>query len=148
MLPSKPERAVAAMFWASIHFQLGDGATIAFWMDAWLPDGAICATAPSLFRAVGSHRRAHSVRDALHNRQWTRDITGALTASVLIEYVHLWDKVDGIVLTPGTPDRLIWRWSADGVYSSSSAYRAFFAGSTSLLGARQVWRASVPPPPK
>jgi len=43
------------------------------------------------------------------------------------------------------PDRFVWRWSPDGVYSSSSAYKAFFHGLTLLPGARQLWRASVPP---
>jgi hypothetical protein len=34
---------------------------------------------------------------------------------------------------------------ADGEYTSSSAYRAFFNGRTSLTGAREVWRMSIPP---
>ena len=39
----------------------------------------------------------------------------------------------------------MWRWSPDAVYSSSSAYKAFFHGLTLLPGARRLWRASVPP---
>jgi hypothetical protein len=84
------------------------------------------------------------VWDALANRQWARDISGAPTAAVWIEYVQLWDKVDGIQFQPHTPDRLVWKWTASGEYSSSSAYRAFFARTTSLLGAKEVWKASAP----
>lgn len=44
-------------------------------------------------------------------------------------------------------DRFIYRWSADGMYtaSSSSSYRAFFYGMTSLRGARELWQARAPP---
>lgn len=43
------------------------------------------------------------------------------------------------------PDRFVWKWIADGVYTTSSAYRAFFIGSAALPGARLVWRAATPP---
>lgn len=145
LLPPNTEHTIDAMFKASVTFLVGDGAKIRFWTDAWLLDGAICSFAPSLFRAIGPRRRHRSVRDALHDRQWTKDITRALTAAVLVEYIHLWEVVDGYLLAPGTPDQLVWKWTADGEYSSSSAYRAFFNGSTSMLGAREVWQASVPP---
>ena len=51
----------------------------------------------------------------------------------------------GDTLDPLQSDRFVWRWSADGTYSASSAYRAFFAGSTALLGARELWKARPPP---
>ena len=41
-------------------------------------------------------------------------------------------------------DRFVWRWTADGVYSASTAYRAFFVGMSSMLGARELWKASAP----
>ena len=43
------------------------------------------------------------------------------------------------------PDRFVWKWTADGSYTASSAYRSFFLGMTSMAGAKQVWRATVPP---
>jgi hypothetical protein len=33
----------------------------------------------------------------------------------------------------------VWRWYSSGSYSVSSTYRAFFAGSTKLLGAKELW---------
>lgn len=88
-LPSRPERAVATMFSTSVSVQVGDGTTVRFWTDSWLPNGAICDFAPNLFRAIGRHRRNRTVREALLNHQWARDITGAPTAQVLCEYVQL-----------------------------------------------------------
>jgi len=42
-------------------------------------------------------------------------------------------------------DRFVWKWSSDGKYSASSAYRAFFVGATSLLGAKELWKVKAPP---
>jgi hypothetical protein len=124
---------------------VGDGALARFLTDAWLSGDAVCCFAPSLFRAVGSRRRNRSVKDALNNRQWARDITSASTAAVLCEYVQLCDMVDDIQLQPHVPDRFIWKWTANGKYTASSACQAFFVGMTLLVGAMDVWRASVPP---
>jgi hypothetical protein len=107
LLPSKTKHAIDLMFRASVTVQVDDGAIARFWTDAWLPDGAICSFAMNLFHAVGCCRRRRFVREALANRQWARDITGAPTAAVLIVYVQLWDKVDGVQLQPNTSDRLI-----------------------------------------
>jgi len=145
LLPSKPERKVDHMFGASVSVQVGDGAWARFWTDSWLPNGPICRSAPILFRAVACRRRNRTVKDALDGRQWTREITGAPTAAVLCEYIHLWDTLETFQLSPHTSDRFIWKWTASGTYTASSAYRAFFIGMTSLPGAKFVWRAAVPP---
>jgi hypothetical protein len=133
------------MFRASVTVHVGDGATARFWTDAWLPDGAICNFASNLFRAVESRRKKRTVKDALTNRQWARDITGAPTAAVLCEYVDLWDKLEGIPLQPQSFDRFIWKCTANGEYTASSAYTAFFIGMSSLVGAKHVCRAAVSP---
>lgn len=77
-----------------------------------------------------------TVKDALYQRRWVRHITGARTAPVLYEYVLLWDKLESVQLRPLVGDRFIWRWTPDGTYSASSAYRSFFLGMSSLLGAK------------
>jgi len=46
---------------------------------------------------------------------------------------------------PHSSNRFIWKWTANGNYTASLAYRAFFTGMTSLIGAKHVWRAAVPP---
>lgn len=68
---------------------------------------------PDLFNAISHRPRNQTVWEALDNRQGVRDITGAPTAVVLVEYVQLWDTLGTFHLLPGTPDRFIWRWTAD-----------------------------------
>lgn len=50
-----------------------------------------------------------------------------------------------VVLDPLQADPFVWKWSADGKYSASSIYRAFFASYTSLLGATELWKTKAPP---
>ncbi|KAG0545813.1 hypothetical protein BDA96_02G394400 [Sorghum bicolor] len=134
-LPCRPDAATIAMFRASVQVELGSGDLARFWTDSWLPCGSLCLATPDLFSAVGRRRRSHSVREALLDRRWTRDITGATTAAVIADYLMLWDVLQGVQLQPGIDDRFIWRWSADGTYDAASAYRAFFHGTTGLAGA-------------
>jgi hypothetical protein len=89
LLPSTPERKISSMFSSSVTVQVGDGASTRFWIDVWLPDGAIPTFAPNPFKTVGRRRLGRSVKDALTDRRWVRDITGAPTAPVLYEYVQL-----------------------------------------------------------
>ena len=105
------------MFTASVAVQLGDGTSA----DTWLPAGSISTFAANLFKAIGRKRRSRAVKDALSNRRWVRDITGAHTAPVLCEYVDLWEKLENIQLRPMESDRFAWRWTPDGKYSASSA---------------------------
>jgi hypothetical protein len=97
------------MFQASITVTIGDGHSAKFWTDPWLPDGPICRFAPHLFNAIPKRRRGKSVRDAITNRSWVRDIRGALVAHVFCDYVLVWHKVDGVLFDDLTSDRFIWR---------------------------------------
>lgn len=144
-LPHKPEKLISAMFNCSVRVELGDGTSARFWTDPWLPDGRIAAFAPHLFRAVGRRFHCMSVKEALSGRRWVRHITGPYTAPVLCDYVELWAKLEDIQLQPLVSDRFVWRWTNDGSYSAASAYRSFFVGMSSMLGAKQVWQASAPP---
>lgn len=64
---------------------------------------------------------------------------------MLYEYVDLWEKLEGVQLQPLVCDRFIWRWTLDGTYSASSVYRSFFLVMSSLLGAKELWKASALP---
>jgi hypothetical protein len=63
---------------------------------------------------------------------------------VLCDYVLVWHKVDGVLFDDLTSDRFIWKWAADGSYSASSAYWAFFVGMMTLRGASELWAARAP----
>jgi len=102
-------------------------------------------SAPALFAAVQTAGRRRTVAQALHQRAWARDISGALTVQVLLEYLRVWALTVDTQLTPEVADKICWRWSSDGTYSSASAYAAMFVGSTRPLGARQLWKTRAPP---
>jgi hypothetical protein len=85
------------------------------------------------------------LRDALLNNRWTTDIIGAPTTQVLCDFLRVWNVLQGVVLQPMLADRFVWRWSSDGNFSVSSTYRAFFVGSTRMLGAKELWRTKAPP---
>lgn len=135
-LPSKPERAVQAFFKVAVHVEVGNGAEALFWTDRWIDGRSISHIAPCLLVAVPARRRRRTVASALTNNAWVSDIQGAQTVQVIVEY---------LVLIPEVKDKFIWRFGSDGVYSASSACKAMFVGSTHLRGAKQLWKASVPP---
>ena len=93
------------MFQSSVTVAVGDGRSAQFWTDSWLPDEPICRLAQHLLAAIGRHRRHKTVREALTNRSWVRDIQGAPTVVVLYDYVVIWEKVAGVVLDDLTSGR-------------------------------------------
>jgi hypothetical protein len=61
-----------------------------------------------------------------------------------VEFFIRWQFFVVVQLSPDREDVLLWSWSADGVYSSKSAYRAFFVGRSRAITAAQVWRSRAP----
>jgi hypothetical protein len=100
---------------------------------------------PPLYSAVSRAGKKRMLKDALLNNRWARDIAGAPTTQVLCDYLRVWRLLHSVTLSPLQPDRFVWKWSSSGSYSVSSTYRALFAGSTSLLGARELWSTKAPP---
>jgi hypothetical protein len=82
--------------------------------------------------------------------QWSFVITSVqstwlfLSVQVLVEYLQLWNLIDSIKLQDDTSDRHTRRLSKHGIYSSKSAYDAFFAGSITFAPWRRVWKAWAP----
>jgi hypothetical protein len=53
--------------------------------------------------------------------------------------------LEAVVLRQHAKDRFYWRFSSDGIYSASSAYKAMFVGSSTLRSAKELWKTSAPP---
>lgn len=101
--------------------------------------------APCLYRAVGPRiRKQRTVAQALNGDQWARDIRGALTVQVIMEYLQVWDLTRGIQLDGNARDVLRWKWTSDKIFSTSSAYQAFFIGQQAILGAKLLHKARAP----
>ena len=63
------------------------------------------------------------------------------TSAQFLEFVQLWICLYEVLLDPITPDTITWLWTADGKYSSISAYMAQFHGSHSTFDAEKIWKA-------
>lgn len=87
-LPAKAKKCMTAMFNASVSIRLGDGNYALFWSDRWL-QAPLSSLAPSLFAAISRTGRRRTVKDALFQRCWVRDIRGVLTVQVLLEYIRV-----------------------------------------------------------
>jgi hypothetical protein len=89
------------------------------------------------------------VREAMVNRSWVRDIRGALTVQVILEYLTVWAKLENVTLGVRL-DQVIWRWTRDGRFSTASAYKLFFSGQFPIPGAKAIrtggrYRCATPP---
>lgn len=129
----------------SMTVAIGDGASARLWTDSWAPVGPLRRFTPQLFATISRVGKKRTVREGVLQHRWARDIVGAPTVQVLCQYLRVWSIIRDLVLHPLQEDRFVWRWTPDGKYSASSAYRAYFAGSASLLGAKELWQTKAPP---
>nr|AAL79728.1 hypothetical protein [Oryza sativa Japonica Group] len=131
---------------ASTVCVLGNGESILFWEDIWLEGSSIRCIAPAVWAAVPARlRRRRTVAEALQDRRWIRDCTGALGLQAILEYLQLWSILRSSVRLSDHPDSFIWKWEASGVYSSRSAYRALFLGRVPFQS-EPIWKTFAPPP--
>jgi hypothetical protein len=76
-----------------------------------------------IFHALFQHskRKNRSVKDALHNENWTRDIMHAMTPELLAQYAMLWVLGDAIPLNSedAAEDEIIWWRTTNDEYSDA-----------------------------
>ncbi|WVZ57988.1 hypothetical protein U9M48_008310, partial [Paspalum notatum var. saurae] len=77
-------------------------------------------------------KRQRTVAQALNNRRWVADIQGALTL------------VDDLSLQQSTSDQHTWKLTNSGLYTSKSAYNAFFLGSVKFAPWKRIWKSWAP----
>ena len=82
--------------------------------------------------------------DQVNTIAWVRDITGALTVQVIIEYLQIWNLVENQAIIDLAEDRFIWKWTADHCFTTASAYRAFFIGQHPIPGAKLLRKTKAP----
>ena len=64
------------------------------------------------------------------------------TIEEMASFVKLWDLVQQVQLT-NEPDKIYWRWPADGNYNAKSAYNVQFTGAFSNFSANSIWKAEA-----
>jgi hypothetical protein len=132
-------------FAVSTTMVTGNGESALFWEDRWLDGKAMKEVAPEVYALVPKRRRkARTVRQALMDRTWIADIVGAPSALALWQYVQLWIRLRDTQLS-ADPDRMVWRWTTDGQYSSSSCYDALFQGAIVAGFWKLNWKSWAPP---
>lgn len=140
-LPISASKDVKAFFEMSTYTIIGNGHSTAFWTGRWLQGQAIKDLAPTLIGFVSRRNIADTtVASGLLNQAWVRQITGGIIVPATYEYLQVWDMVSQIQLND-IDDRLVWRWIADGNYTSKLAYRALLVASHLIPGCKRVWKA-------
>ncbi|KAI4984189.1 hypothetical protein ZWY2020_046561 [Hordeum vulgare] len=109
--------------------QIGDGMTTLFWEDRWLFGLSIRKHAPSLYMCIPKHRRkSRTMAEGIAGNAWVRDIHGTLGHQEIGQYLQLWLLVSRTTLS-SEPDKLSWKWTISGSYTTRSCYLATFHGS-------------------
>jgi hypothetical protein len=124
------------LFRASAVVSVGNGRRAQFWESSWLEGQVPRDIAPNLYKLAW--RKQQSVRDDLHDNNWTRGIWRMTTVIEMAELVHLWGLVENIVLNE-QEDTIRLRWTTNGCYSAKSAYRAQFHGSYCSFDNKAIW---------
>jgi len=83
---------------ASITVAVGDDASVRMWTNCWASVGPLHRFAPSLFAATSRAGRKRTLREAVLDNQWARDVSGALTVQVLREYLEVWEILRSVQL--------------------------------------------------
>lgn len=116
-----------------------------FWSDRWIQGRCIQERAPFQFNAVGPRIvKCKTVAQGLENNKWVRDISGALTVQVILDFFLVWDATRAVQLRPDSPDKFLWKWTSDQCFSTASAYRAFFIGQYEVPGAKCLKKTHAP----
>ena len=63
--------------------------------------------------------------------------------NVIVEYLDLWSTLQNVILND-QPDRTVWRWTPDGLYTAKSAYAMLHAGSAEFRGHGLIWKTWAP----
>jgi len=93
---------------------------------------------PDLFKLAW--RKNKRVQEELVNLNWTRGLWKMQTIEEMANFVKLWDLVHDVQLS-NEPDKITWKWTADGVYTAKSSYNTQFLGSFSDFNANSIWKA-------
>lgn len=78
-----------------------------------------------------------TVRQALDEDAWLQDFGRGISVPTIWEFLRLWDVIQQIQLRQETPARSV-------TYTSKSAYRRFFMGSTIFEPHKRLWKTWAP----
>ncbi|KAM0873017.1 hypothetical protein ACQ4PT_038342 [Festuca glaucescens] len=128
-----------------IALNVGNGNRALFWSDRWIARQSISEIAPEVLAAINPRAlKTRKVATALPGNAWIQDISGALSADGVIQFLHLVDLLEAQQLSSDNDDEMVWHLSASGEYSSKSAYRALFEGTVTSPHHSAIWDCWAP----
>jgi len=133
------------LFAASTEIRIGDGRKVCFWESARVAGRRPRDIAPDLYSVC--KRKNSKLHEALTDNRWIRDLTVGPNCSLhhLQQLVELWFAVKDTSINPGAEDTIRWKWTANGEYTTASAYRAQFLGSIKTDLHLLIWKPWAPP---
>jgi hypothetical protein len=88
------------------------------------------------------HKKNRTVHQELHNDNWIKALRARITTTTqLQEFIGLWIRLQNVQLQPDVQDTITCKWTADGTYSTHSAYRIQFRGSHRKFQHDLIWKA-------
>jgi hypothetical protein len=108
-----------SLFRAATAITLGNGKSTKFWHDRWVQGQSPKELAPKLYKLAW--RKSISVADGIQDNKWTRGLQQIANTEEINQFVELWQRVCEVNLST-QEDGISWRFSANRLYSSSSAY--------------------------
>ena len=135
-----------AMFSISMVTVVGNGTNTSFWTDRWLLGTSLEELAPSVFKFVPLRVcKTRTVAQALVDYSWLSDIRGALSWHGLMEYLELSTWSCGTLFQIfSSTIRKTNTTGSSGIFSTRSAYRAFFVGAIHFEPWKRLWKAWAP----
>jgi hypothetical protein len=85
------------------------------------------------------------VTKELEDNNWVRAIQSISTREELLEYITLWRLLSGVNLNNAANDSVVWKWRADGTYSTALAYKIQFQGSLPSFQVGKLWKTKIEP---
>jgi hypothetical protein len=128
------------LFFCSTEVQVGNGRNTSFWEARWLYGAAPRELTPNLYSLARFKKR--SMASELNNLNWVRNLGHVNTLNILEEFTMLFMALDSIQLHDHN-DLIRWRWTSNGKFSVSSAYKCQSGGSLALFPTMHVWQAKV-----
>jgi hypothetical protein len=92
------------LFHSITRVTVGDGARALFWRSTWIGGTPLGLQFPRLF--AQSRRKNKTVRQALIDNSWVRDLGCTLPAHLLHDYLNLWRLLQDIALRHDVPDSI------------------------------------------
>jgi hypothetical protein len=119
------DKADEDLFNASTLVNVGNGRTTNFLKSSWIHDQAPKNIAPSLFKKA--KKKNILGFQALRNNSWTQLCLTCIREEEIKDFVSLWQAIGTMQELNNLEDTISWRWTTDGQYSASRAYKIQFS---------------------